>query len=420
MPCLTVMPRKRVRKPMANTWRTRATVRGTSVAGVTDRLCLATGSTEVLASLRRSLAGQGVTAPLAGDGPERDQALAMLRPGLPVDEPDAAAIIATSGSTGRPRGVVLSRSALVAAADAAHRRLAGPGSWVLALPPHYIAGLMVVVRSLVAGRPPSAIDGRLTELPQLTLPGDGPHYLSLVPIQLSRALTDPAVTRSLTRFAAVLVGGSAADPELLQRAAELGVSVVPTYGMTETCGGCVFDGRPLDGVEVTVGEDDCLVVEGPVLFSGYRLDPAATHDALVDGRLRTRDRGAVIDGHVTVRGRVDDVVVTGGMNVDLATVERHVRTWARRVGAEAAVVGVPHPAWGTEVVAVTEPGSPPHTSRSDRGALTDLQRALGAELPGYAVPRRLVEWPSLPRTAGGKIDRRQVVSDLTSDAGAPQ
>ena len=395
---------------------------------MTDRLRLADGTAEVLDSLRRSLAGSGVTAPLPTDPAEHEQTLAMLRAGVDVEQADAAAVVATSGSTGRPRGVVLTRSALIASAEATHRRLGGPGTWVLALPVHYVAGLMVLVRSLVADRPVVGVDARLDALPTVELTADGPHYLSVVPTQLTRALGDPVRTAALRRFDAVLLGGSAADPALLDRAAAAGVAVVTTYGMSETCGGCVYDGVPLDGVDVTVEDGGRLGIGGPTVFAGYRLDPAATAAALVDGRLLTHDRGTVgSDGRVTVLGRIDDVVISGGLNVDLAAVERAVRTWADGVaaGVEAAVVGVPHPEWGTEVVAVVSeeqnqafvPTPAPDERSADakeaRFFLSDLRTALAGRLPAYALPRRLVVRPTLPRTSGGKIDRRQLIADLT-------
>lgn len=392
---------------------------------MTARLHLATGAAEVLASLRRSLAGDEVTAPLPADEPERAQTVAMLRPDLPVAEPDAAAVVATSGSTGRPRGVVLPGRALLASARATHDRLEGPGTWVLALPAHYVAGLMVLVRALVAGRGVHLTDGRLTGLAALNL-GEGPAYVSLVPTQLARALADPAAAAALRRFSAVLLGGTAADPDLLQRATDADVRAVTTYGMSETCGGCVYDGRALDGVEVDTDADGRITIGGPTLFGGYRLDPAATDEALADGRLRTRDRGVLRpDGRLEVLGRVDDVVVTGGMNVDLAAVERAVTAWVGRQGAEAAVVGIPDADWGTVVVAVTahaghnrprvdgptrEPGAGPSTR--GRFSLSELRSALSADLPAYALPRRLVSRASLPRTAGGKIDRRRLVAEL--------
>ncbi|HEY5786232.1 MAG TPA: AMP-binding protein [Microlunatus sp.] len=390
---------------------------------MTDRLRLADGTAEVLGSLQRSLDGSGVTAPLPAERAEREQTLAMIRPEIALEEADAAAVVATSGSTGRPRGVVLSRSALIASAEATHRRLGGPGTWVLALPAHYVAGLMVLVRSLVADRPFLEVDGRLEALPALEPVGDAPTYLSLVPTQLTRALGDPARAAALRRFDAVLLGGAAADRKLLERAAADGITVVTTYGMSETCGGCVYDGVPLDGVDVTADAGGRLGIGGPMVFAGYRLDPAATADALDGGRLLTRDRGTVDrDGRVTVLGRIDDVVISGGLNVDLAAVERAVRAWA---GVEAAVVGVPHAEWGTEVVAVvTEEQNralvpaPALEQRSGvtvigRFFLSDLRTALADRLPTYALPRRLVVRPALPRTSGGKINRRQLIADLT-------
>ena len=405
-----------------------APARPRTVAAVTDRLHLADGTAEVLDSLRRSLAGAGVTAPLPADPAEREQTLAMLRPEVAVEETDAAAVVATSGSTGRPRGVVLSQSALIASAEATHRRLGGPGRWVLALPAHYVAGLMVLVRSLVADRPVLEVDGRLDALAALDADRGRPA--------LSVGGADPADPcpgrpgpyggpAPLRCRAAGRIGGR---PALLDRAAAAGIRVVTTYGMSETCGGCVYDGVPLDGVEVTVEDGGRLGIGGPTVFAGYRLDPAATADALVGGRLLTRDRGTVDrDGRVTVLGRIDDVVISGGLNVDLAAVERAVRTWAGGLvaGAEAAVVGVPHPEWGTEVVAViTEeqnqalvatPALDPRSAVAKEGRffLSDLRTALADRLPTYALPRRLVVRTALPRTSGGKIDRRQLIADLT-------
>ena len=372
---------------------------------MTDRLGLATGTAEVLAGLRRSLAGDGVTAPLPPGGPERGQVLGMLRPDLPVEESAAAAIVATSGSTGRPRGVVLSAAALTASAAATERRLGGPGTWVLALPVHYIAGVMVLVRSLVADRPVLEVDGRLTGLPALDL-GRGPHYLSLVPTQLVRALAEPTTSAALARFDAVLLGGSTADSALLDRARAAGITVVTTYGMSETCGGCVYDGRPLDGVEIDVEpRTGRVVVGGPMLFSGYRLAPEATARTLLPGpKFRTGDRGRWRADRLEVLGRLDAVVISGGHNVDLDAVERVIR---RRTDGEIAVVGVPDSEWGTRVVAI---GTGSETA-------AELRDRVRADLPAYALPRQWVAVTELPRTAGGKIDRQRLVADLAAPVG---
>ena len=364
-----------------------------------DRLRSVTGTAEVLESLRRSLDGDGVTAPLPGIEPERGQMAAMLRGR--VTGADAAAVVATSGSTGRPRGVVLSRAALVASATATHTRLGGPGTWVLALPPHYIAGLMVLVRSVVADREVVSVDARLTELPAVRPVGrpvgraDGPTYLSLVPTQLSRALGVPELVSALARFDAVLVGGAAPDPELLERARTAGIRIVTTYGMSETCGGCAYDGLPLDGVEITVQPDSGrILVGGPVLFSGYLGSPPPDRE-----RFPTSDRGRWVDGRLEVVGRLDATVISGGYNVDLDAVERALQ---RATDAEVAVIGVPDPDWGTRVVAVGV------------GVTDALAAATRDAVPAYALPRSWISVPALPRTAGGKVDRQRLIREVSA------
>jgi O-succinylbenzoic acid--CoA ligase len=168
--------------------------------------------------------------------------------------------------------------------------------------------------------------------------------------------------------------------------------------MSETCGGCVYGGQPLDGVEVTIGDGGQILIGGEVLFSGYRLRPELTRASLVDGRLATADRGRWTDGRLEVLGRRDQVVITGGLNVDLAEVESVVRSWAERSGGDAVVVGVPDPEWGTKIVAVTD----------GAGDLADLQRTVRRALPAYAAPRALVSVKRLPRLASGKPDRRAI------------
>ena len=176
--------------------------------------------------------------------------------------------------------------------------------------------------------------------------------------------------------------------------------MVWTYGMSETCGGCVYDGRPLDGVEVVVADDGQILIGGPVLFSGYRLHPELTRSSLVDGRLATADRGCWVDGRLEVLGRLDSVVITGGLNVDLSAVEALVQEWAGRNGAEAVVVGVPDAEWGTKIVAVTD----------GPGDLTGLQQLVRRSLPAYAAPRALVQLKQLPRLASGKPDRAAITA----------
>ena len=356
------------------------------------------GPTDIASALVTALDGGPVVAPLPSDPVERRRALAVLRPDQPVTEPDAAVVLTTSGSTGRPKAAVLSRTAIRASVAATLARLGGPGDWVLALPGHYVAGLMVLARTVLSKTRAWPVRSDLRDLPATVAQLSGRRYVSLVPTQLSRARRDDRVWEALASFDAVLLGGGRTEAGLLAHARASGISVVPTYGLSETCGGCVYGGRPLDGVEVTIADDGQILIGGKVLFSGYRLRPELTRASLVDGRLATADRGRWTDGRLEVLGRRDQVVITGGLNVDLAEVESLVRSWAERSGGDAVVVGIPDPEWGTKIVAVTE----------GPGDLVDLQQTVRRALPAYAAPRDLVTLKRLPRLASGKPDRRAI------------
>ncbi len=349
-----------------------------------------------------------MVAPLPQDPVERRRALSLIRPARPVAEPDAAVVITTSGSMGRPKAAVLSRAAIRASVAATHERLGGPGDWVLALPGHYIAGLMVLARTVVAGTRAWPVGTDLRDLATAVAELSGRRYVSLVPTQLARARRDPEVWAALATFHAVLIGGGRADAGLLADARASGIRVVCTYGMSETCGGCVYDGRPLDGVEVVLADDGQILIGGPVLFSGYRLRPELTRISLVEGRLATADRGRWADGRLEVLGRLEAVVSSGGLKVDLSAVELLVQQWAGRTGSEAVVVGVPDADWGTRIVAVID-GS---------GDLAELQQLIRRSLPGYAAPRSLVQLEQLPRLASGKPDRLAITA-LVGSGGEP-
>lgn len=375
---------------------------------------------ETLATaLREALDGGPAIAPLPTVSAERDQVLAMLRPAEPLEDPQTAAIVATSGSTGRPKGVMLSGAAIRSSVEATHRRLGGPGDWLLALPTHYVAGLMVMARAVVADTAVHQVGADLGGLSSWATDrrGDRPAYLSVVPTQLTRALDDPALVASLAGVDAVLLGGAAASSALLQRAAGAGIRVITTYGMSETCGGCVYDGVPLDGV--TLGSDTPggldpdapLQISGPMVFDGYRGQPDLTAQVRPHvGTMITNDRGRWIDGRLAILGRVDDVVISGGINIDLAEVERVARSWPG--AAELVIVAVPDAEWGVRVVAVAE-GSAPLVGSAAAGP--DALRAhLTGQLPTYAAPRQLVWRDRLPRTSSGKIDRQRLLRELSN------
>jgi O-succinylbenzoic acid--CoA ligase len=357
-------------------------------------------STEVADSLADAMAGGPPIAPLPADPIERNRVIAMLQTAEPVVEADAAVVIATSGSTGTPKGVVLSRTAIRASAEATNDRLGGVGDWVLALPPHYVAGVMVLARACLAGTRAVPVRSDLSDLPQVAATLAERRYISVVPAQLDRALRRPEVSEALASSSSVLVGGGPTDPELVERAVAQGIRLVTTYGMSETCGGCVYDGQPLRGIDVECSEDGRIMIGGPTLFSGYRLRPDLTTAALVDGKFRTQDTGRWRSGRLVVLGRMDDIVISGGHKVDLGEVERCVQRWAADREARAIVLGVPDPIWGTLIIAVSDAA----------GSLENLQGVVCASLPMYAMPRQLIYVAELPWLASGKPDRVAIKS----------
>ena len=246
-------------------------------------------------------------------------------------------VVGTSGSTGEPKGVELSAAALLHSARASLARVGAlPGErWLCCLPVTHVAGLQVLVRSLAAGTEPAVAP----RADAGALAASGAAHVSVVPTQLARLLDDPAGAAALAGFSSVLVGGAASPRGLLARARAAGVPAVTTYGMTETCGGCVYDGVPLDGVRVRAGDDGLLRISGPVLMNRYYGGPD------LDEEFVTSDLGVVsADGRVTVRGRADDVINTGGHKVVPGEVAAALESCPGV--REVVVVGRPDPEWG--------------------------------------------------------------------------
>jgi O-succinylbenzoic acid--CoA ligase len=380
---------------------------------------------EALDRLRAALTGDAdALLPVQADlaGPQR---LAPLRPGTPLltsedDESNPTAlVVATSGSTGEPKGALLPASALTASATATHDRLGGPGTWLLALATHHVAGVQVLVRSVLAGTEPEVldlthpfdVDAFASAAERLRRRADGRCFTALVPTQLVRLLDAGGQARdALAAFDAVLVGGAAASPALLQRAADAGVRVVTSYGMTETCGGCVYDGVPLDGVQVAVERGQAssagrIRLGGPVVARGYRGRPDADQFTETDGTrwFTTNDLGRWNEGAsvLTVLGRADDVIVTGGEKVAPQSVEAIVSGLSGI--AECLVVGVPDDRWGQRVVALLVASSGP----ADEAALLgEVRHAVKARLGAAAAPHDVLPVDALPASALGKPDRR--------------
>jgi O-succinylbenzoic acid--CoA ligase len=341
--------------------------------------------------LRRALAGKTVIGLL----PEHDSQryLAALQPEIPLEHPDTAVIVPTSGSTGAPKAVLLSAAAIESAVTAAHARLGGAGSWVCALPTHHVAGLMTLARGIIGG---SGVRFCRADLADLPAPASR-CYLSVVPAQLHRALADQALLGRLRRYQAILVGGQATPPSLLDAAAKAGLRLVTTYGMSETCGGCVYDQLPLEKVSVQIeAERGRIVLSGPMAFLGYRLQPEWTQEVLRGQSVRTPDRGEWDQGRLRVLGRLDDVVVSGGVNVDLAEVQRRCdELWGVGEDQRVLVFDVPDQRWGSKIVAVTRSGL----------NYPELRGALARFLGPAAIPKQLRPLVGAHGAPPGKINR---------------
>jgi O-succinylbenzoic acid--CoA ligase len=334
--------------------------------------------------------------PVSGTAPE---ILALLRAWEAADDPDPL-VIATSGSTGRPKRVVLSRDAMRASAHATHERLGGPGQWVLNLPPTYVAGVQVLYRCVVAGTEPVLLGTHAEAWARVEDRG----YLSLVPTQLVRALRSDEQVEALRRFTAVLVGGGPLRPGVRSEAERRGIRVVQTYGMSETCGGCVYDGVPLDGVEVRI-DDGHVLLAGAVLFDGYEGEPERTAEVLRDGWLATHDLGHWgEDGRLRIDGRADDVIITGGVKVPARAVAAAVE--AHTAVTDVEVVGVPDDEWGERVVAVVAARDP-----IGLDAVRDLVE------PREWAPRQLLVVEEIPLLANGKPDRMAMRALAEAEAG---
>lgn len=357
----------------------------------------------LLAALRTALAGGPAVMPLP-EGADWG--------GVPREVPRRVALVVqTSGSTGAPKRVALSADALLASAAASEGALGGPGQWLLALPSHYIAGINVLVRSIVAGTDPIVMPpGHFDPAAFVEAAGDMAHparYTSLVPAQLARLLDstdDPDAGDALEvlrRFDRILLGGQAAPPGLLAQALELGLNVTRTYGSSETSGGCVYDGVPIGTMAMRIVEGG-IELAGPVLAEGYLGDEARTarafHTEAGTRWYRTGDTGEIADGVLRVTGRLDDTIVSGGVKVALGAVERAVRSLPGL--ADAVVIRRADERWGEVPVVVTTASVP----------LEAVRAAVEAELGPAARPAALVVVDAIPLLESGKPDRARLAA----------
>ncbi|MFW0795313.1 o-succinylbenzoate--CoA ligase [Gordonia sp. CPCC 205515] len=357
--------------------------------------------------LQAALAGEVAFLPVPDESTEAARLSEALAVGAPIGD-DISLVVSTSGTTGTPKGAQHTPNSLAASAQATHSYLGGDGIWLLALPPHHIAGLQVLLRSLRAGFTPSVLDLRDGFDPSVFARAvhdlDGPHrYSSLVPGQLLKALDAPDAVRALRELDGLLIGGAATPLPLQRRAADEGVPIVRTYGMSETAGGCVYDGVPLDGVTIRIDDPNPdgvgrVVLGGSVVAHGYRNQPQ--HPAFAEpGWFRTDDLGRVDEhGVLSIVGRADEAISSGGLTIVPQVVEAVIVE--DPAVAECAVVGMPDERLGERVVAFVVAADGQHVN-ADR-----IRGAVAERLEKYAAPREVVVIDSLPLRGPGKVDRR--------------
>ena len=370
-------------------------------------LCDAAAPQQVFAALSDALNNNG-PAVLVRDA----RASRMVAGGetpLTVAPDGTALLIQTSGTSGKPKTVALSADALRASATSAHERFGGPGQWLLALPLTYIAGMSVLVRSIVSGTEPvfmpsGPFDARtfVESVSEMTGPR---RYTALVPVQLARVLDeaeDNAEALTVLRtLDAVLIGGQALEPELRERAQALGVKIVATYGSSETSGGCVYDGVPLSGVKVEIAEGTGeILITAPQLASEYVGDEQRTADTFQKRNgviwYHTGDAGSLENGVLTVLGRLDRVITSGGLKIDLDAVEAVVRGISGCT--QAVVIHIPDSEWGVRP-AVVVPGV-----EEDAELSAQIYDEIVAELGRVAAPKVVCFIEEIPRLSSGKPD----------------
>jgi O-succinylbenzoic acid--CoA ligase len=307
-------------------------------------------------------------------------------------------VIGTTGSSGTPKEVGMSAEALLASAKASHKYLGAQAgdTWSLLLPLTHIAGVNVLVRALDLGTEPLDLRGERIDYPRV-------DFTAIVPAQLFRALNgDDALLRHLVAAKAVLIGGAALPDVLRKQGEDVGITIVTTYGMTETTGGCVYDGTPLDGVEISITPENRVAIKGSTLAETYLGDEALWSAAIKDGWFISADIGKIEDGKLTVDGRSDDVIISGGENISLGHIERTLQ--ARFPQVTCAAFSVTDPQWGDSL----------HLALVGNEIVEEeISDYLAAEVGPFAKVKGFLHLPELPLMGIGKVDRRKLAELFT-------
>ena len=325
-----------------------------------------------MAAQRSMLQGFGVATVISGDGET------ALSDGEPV-EPGDALVIATSGSSGPPKAAVLTHAAVEASARATSERLQVTDNdhWLACLPLAHVGGLSVITRSLITGTTLTVIDGFDADV----VSASEATLVSLVTTALQRI--DPSL------FRAIVLGGA-------RPPADRSPHCIATYGLTETGSGVVYNGKPLNSVDIEIRDGE-VHVRGPMLLRCYR---DGTSPLTRDGWLPTGDLGFLReDGSLHVEGRRGDVINTGGEKVWPDDVERQLIQHPDI--HDVAVTGLPDNEWG-QIVAAFVVSARPNLS------LDEIRAHCRAQLPGYALPKQLELVEAIPRTALGKVRRSEL------------
>ena len=358
----------------------------------------------IMPALEEALTGQRALLPVPANDPSRTNLLRnTLKPGSPIDE-DIALVVSTSGSTGTPKGAMLTPANLISSADATHQALGGEGQWLLAMPAAYIAGIQVLIRSMVAGVEPAFVDlshgFNVSEFAEraheLARTGER-TYTALTPMQLAKATSTLTGIEALRSFSAVLVGGAATNPRLLESARKLRIHTVTTYGSSESSGGCVYNGRPIAGARVRI-TDGRIHLGGPMVARGYHLLDSPD---LKDGWFRTSDAGELDGGVLTVLGRTDNVISSGGFKLHPEVLEEQLLLIDGVTAAT--VIGKNDDRLGQRICAAyTGSASVPDIL----DALADAEDA--GRIAHWQIPKELKVVAALPQLGPGKVDRAAV------------